>query len=624
VIWLVFALLLFASPAWAACTGASPTWTTTPDRASMNTCLTNAVNGDTVNVLAGDVTWTTPVTSGNGKAITIVGAGIDSTIIRDGVTVRNTGFLSLGKGVTNWADPFHNNGADCQRLSGISFRQDTTLTLGDSGSFTLINLQGCLEWSNFLVENLRGKPMTVTNGVGVFHHGEMRTNRHGPIVFIGHPSYKGVGNNGDWAWAQPTAAGGPLSFYFEEMTLWHTNECDGVIDSNTGNNFGSGRYVVRHSRMDNGAGLVVHPTGHDARVRGGRLVEAYRNRFFWSTSVQCFNTIFMTNGSVLVADNDFTGFSQATNLDNWRSYDAVSANWLNAAGHGKYDVNPPVTISGTSNGNPVSGPGAPCEGNPVTQNAVGESFILRDSTKNFTALTPGVIWNVTRGFGSKISSFTATTVTHVNCGRFSCVDSYRWCFGDAYEIRSPGPYPTLDQIGWASDAQTTYLPGTPPSPSAWPNGLTGAGGLVREPLYQVGNRYTNVTKKVNTNDNTIKQDRDFYMEIGGAQTTADGCGTSCLPFTGASGTGSGRLAQRPTSCTTGVAYWATNEGTWDSTVLPSGKMYVCTATNTWTARWGGADNTTGEPYTYPHPLITGVIPPPPTNPSAPTGFEIVP
>jgi hypothetical protein len=69
-----------------------------------------------------------------------------------------------------------------------------------------------------------------------------------------------------------------------------------------------------------------------------------------------------------------------------------------------------------------------------------------------------------------------------------------------------------------------------------------------------------------------------------------------------SGVRSGTLANRPTTCSVGQAYWATNQSTTSlsnmtgvnpSTPL-SGTLYKCTSTNTWTAFF--------TPYTYPHPL----------------------
>lgn len=72
-------------------------------------------------------------------------------------------------------------------------------------------------------------------------------------------------------------------------------------------------------------------------------------------------------------------------------------------------------------------------------------------------------------------------------------------------------------------------------------------------------------------------------------------------FTGASGTGSGTLSARPSTCTTGVAYWATDQGSWNGSGSGgNGVLYKCTATNTWTSYY--------TPYTYPHPLISGGTP----------------
>lgn len=79
---LILCILSCASSVHAACVGSSPTWTTTPDRTSVQTCLTNATRGDTVNISAGDETWGATVTYT--KALIIKGAGVGSTIIRNG------------------------------------------------------------------------------------------------------------------------------------------------------------------------------------------------------------------------------------------------------------------------------------------------------------------------------------------------------------------------------------------------------------------------------------------------------------------------------------------------------------------------------------------------------------
>lgn len=57
---LAILIILFASPAWGACTGSSPTWTTDGNElADVQECLAAASAGDTINVIAGDgaATW---------------------------------------------------------------------------------------------------------------------------------------------------------------------------------------------------------------------------------------------------------------------------------------------------------------------------------------------------------------------------------------------------------------------------------------------------------------------------------------------------------------------------------------------------------------------------------------
>jgi hypothetical protein len=100
----------------------------------------------------------------------------------------------------------------------------------------------------------------------------------------------------------------------------------------------------------------------------------------------------------------------------------------------------------------------------------------------------------------------------------------------------------------------------------------------------------------------LQPNRDFYL-----YTTS---------FNGSSGTGAGTLASRPSTCTTGVAYWAADAGgNWNTANGSSndGALYKCTAANTWTLYY--------TPYTYPHPLTRGAIQT--TPPAAPTSLSII-
>lgn len=102
------------------------------------------------------------------------------------------------------------------------------------------------------------------------------------------------------------------------------------------------------------------------------------------------------------------------------------------------------------------------------------------------------------------------------------------------------------------------------------------------------------------NDDTngrLTADVDYYQQASGVQTSASS------PFDGTTGVGWGTLARRPATCTTGVAYFATDQGSWNTSSSNTygvqrngedGLLYKCTATNTWTLFY--------TPYTYPYPV----------------------
>jgi hypothetical protein len=130
-----------------------------------------------------------------------------------------------------------------------------------------------------------------------------------------------------------------------------------------------------------------------------------------------------------------------------------------------------------------------------------------------------------------------------------------------------------------------------------------------EPIYEWSDNYSPVPSQtsyflwINTAfTNTFVANSDYYLWCD--PTSQSGC----TSFTGATGTGSGARSARPTTCTTGVAYWSTDQGSWNTSGSGGqGVLDKCTATNTWT-------NAAYTPYTYPHPLDTSGTP----TASAPT------
>jgi hypothetical protein len=189
-----------------------------------------------------------------------------------------------------------------------------------------------------------------------------------------------------------------------------------------------------------------------------------------------------------------------------------------------------------------------------------------------------------------------------------------WDGGTALGTDTLLGYPCLDQPGRGQgDLITGGFPNKVNSTTGtiyWPN-------QALEPIYIWSNSGNIVSGwgGATYGDDTggrVVANRDYYPPASGIQASP----TS--PFNGTQGTGWGTLANRPTTCTPGVAYFATDQGSWNTSTSNSygvqmngadGVLYKCTAPNTWTLYY--------VPYTYPHPLQTNGVssnrPLPPSN-----------
>jgi hypothetical protein len=163
------------------------------------------------------------------------------------------------------------------------------------------------------------------------------------------------------------------------------------------------------------------------------------------------------------------------------------------------------------------------------------------------------------------------------CNGSSWVDGNSSGGGEGYLCR--------DQIGASQDASLWNYSNPAPAQAKvpayiWKNTRTDNGSELKVTLNCVGTP----TECTRQSTKQIVLNRDYF--------------TYNSSFNGSSGVGQGPLANRPATCTPGVAYWATDDGEWDSKNAGSdGQLYKCTAPNTWTAYY--------KPFAYPHPLQGG-------------------
>jgi hypothetical protein len=247
------------------------------------------------------------------------------------------------------------------------------------------------------------------------------------------------------------------------------------------------------------------------------------------------------------------------------------------------------------------------------------AMLLWGNTSDVDSLKNIFVFNVTR----KNADTYAPTGTPRDMGY--CGTAYNGT-GSSWDGNTNGStgYPCLDQPGRGQgNLLTGSLPNKVNSATggiSWPN-------QALEPVYFWNNEgmphrgYGGGVSQYNDNSGgRVMANRDYYPQSGGAQTT------SSSPFNGSSGTGWGPLALRPSTCTPGVGYFATDQGSWNKSSAndqgtqmsgADGVLYKCTAANTWTLYY--------TPYSYPHPLtLLGDVAPTPTLPSAPANVRVSP
>ncbi len=274
-------LLLAPVNLWAACTGSSPNWTTTPDYASVNTCVGGATAGDTINVTAGDgtETWNSALTIT--KGIYLLGPGLANLTI----TNNQTGTLiTYAPANYDLNTPF--------RISGFTFNLDNKsrwLTLGHSAKYAPFTIQTSVRIDHNSIINA---PNNVSAAY-IWDFGGMHgvvDNNNFSGAYYGFKSDPAI--QADRAWYQYSpqkdfVSGSSNYLYFEDNTVSLTTTNNILQESQYG-----GRYAWRYNTITGGAsyslfeghghqseGASGMPAHFGAEIYGNLIINTYGNLY---------------------------------------------------------------------------------------------------------------------------------------------------------------------------------------------------------------------------------------------------------------------------------------------------------------------------------------------------------
>ena len=283
-----------------------------------------AADGTTVNIPAGNCSWTTTVTYNQVFSTTILGAGSqsvigggDATVIVDNVSHTPTDNPTL---VINTAS------GKSFRISGLTFQGGT----GGQGFAGAVRIRGNSQsvrfdhihflnlndanlvfggWEYGVVDHCLFQQLTgsVTNGIRVNHEGWNSD----------------TGGFGDLAYADQSLLGSSKAIFVEDNTFGLPGD---AVSPNFPNGYADdsqlgGRMVFRHNTLNR---VVFQGHGTQDRRRGMRMFEVYKNTFNWQCNPNCGTdqysfAMYLRSGTGVIWGNSTVGFINMVSAHNDRS-----------------------------------------------------------------------------------------------------------------------------------------------------------------------------------------------------------------------------------------------------------------------------------------------------------------
>jgi hypothetical protein len=318
----VIASVICVAGAWAG-SGASTVTAASCSDIDVQAAINAAQDGDTVAVPKGTCTWTKTVNVGtqtawtppayNTKALTIRGAGADSTIIIDNIPTPASG------------NPRGTMLDIATKLGG--FTRVTAMTLNshvytnlDSLVYNppMISIGGYSHaWRIDHVHFIVGVGHGIMTGgftYGVIDHNTFDLFGWHFGMYIFHQNWNSK-ENGDGSWADSLYAGTEKAVFIED-NVFNASPYSAAIDGWSG-----GRAVFRYNTLHN-AGIANHGLDSPGRLRSMRSMEIYNNSITENDSAQYYYVGQLRGGTFIVFNNTITSkFPGAFTIENYRDYD---------------------------------------------------------------------------------------------------------------------------------------------------------------------------------------------------------------------------------------------------------------------------------------------------------------
>jgi hypothetical protein len=535
-----------------------------------------ASDGDIVIVPAGTATWTSSLSIT--KNITIQGSTTvtgkrgsfsvnDQTIILDNVprTGLNTAQAAFNVKLSS---------NQLFRITGFTFRYGTLTTIGPP-FMQIYGVCNSVRMDHCHIDKLYRDHASWWHGwlYGVMDHNRFEM----PVpVYIEHDAWNGQ-QHGDGSWADLRYLSSEKFCFLEDnefvnlfVNLAGTGATKGAADSVNG-----GRLVGRYNYLVDCADFLNHGTESSGRLRSVRVTLSYNNTFTYPNRSPVPGTF--RGGTGLWYNNTYTGAKIASVFNGkamrYFRQDCFVNTWGQTDGTNPYDSNDP-------HGAYLTGKHTGANGSTtlVVSGAGWKTNQWANYTVKNTSQTPSAP-KTDYATCAPILSNTSDTITYGQNEHLGKPMTFNTGAGFAV-------YKVLRGIDQPGMGKGDLMSGTTPINTT--TGRASYPNQVQEPVYGWNNKATtnkNVTSELAIASNCyfVQENRDYYQYN--------------ASFNGTVGVGMGTLADRPSTCTKGVAYWATDQGS-------NGTLYQCSGTNTWTQYY--------QPYTYPHPLVRGV-PSPHTN-----------